>query len=270
MFSIDSYKITVFGLAIHFYALILIAGIIAGAWLCARRAKARGREAELVWDGLVWAIIPGLIGARLYHVLTPSPASGLSLQYYLQHPEQILAVWNGGLGIYGAVFGGAFGIWLYARRKKEPLAFWLDICVPGVALGQAIGRWANFVNQELYGAPSDLPWAVHIPPLKRLPGYEAVETFHPLFLYESILNGLACLLLLWIDRRYRERLRAGDLFLIYLMCYGAIRFSLDFLRLDSNGFGAITTAQLLSLGIIGVSLAVFSLRRRVAAQPVTA
>lgn len=259
--SIDQYMIRIGPVTIHFYALILIAGIVAGTWLCAQRTKARGKNVDYIWDGLIWAVIPGVIGARLYHILTPSPASGLSLQYYMEHPEQILAIWNGGLGIYGAIAGGAFGIWLFARVKHEPLLPWLDICVPGVALAQAIGRWGNWVNQELYGAATNLPWAIYIPPGKRLPGHEGDEFYHPLFLYESILNLLACLALLWIDRRFRDKLRSGDLILIYLMMYAVIRFVLDFLRLDSNGFGAITTAQLVGLALFVGCGAILILRR---------
>jgi phosphatidylglycerol---prolipoprotein diacylglyceryl transferase len=261
LITVDQYAIRIGSLAIHFYALILITGIIAGTWLCARRAKARGKNVDYIWDGLFWAIIPGLIGARLYHVLTPSPASGLSLDYYLRQPLQIFAIWNGGLGIYGAILGGAVGIWLFARVKKEPILPWLDICVPGVALAQAIGRWGNWVNQELYGAATNLPWAIYIPPGKRLPGHEGDEFYHPLFLYESILNLIACFALIWIDRRYRGRLRPGDLLLIYLMMYSAIRFTLDFLRLDSNGFGSITTAQIIGLFLFIGSGAIFVLRR---------
>jgi phosphatidylglycerol:prolipoprotein diacylglycerol transferase len=268
----DSYGIRLGPLYVHFYALILLAGIVAAAWLSARRAKARGLNPEMVWDGLMWAIIPGLIGARLYHVLTPSPASGLSLRYYLEHPEQILAIWNGGLGVYGAVAGGLLGIWIYARRKKQDLPVWLDIVVPALALAQAIGRWGNFVNQELYGAPSTLPWAVYIPPAKRLPGFENFETYHPLFLYESILNLIACIALLAIERRFADRLKKGDLLLIYLMMYPVIRILMDMLRLDNNGFGAVTTAQLVSAVLFLAALAVLIVRHRrteaaVQAQP---
>lgn len=265
--SIDQFGLKIGPLTIHFYALILIAGIVAGAYLSARRAKARGLKVEYIWDGLSWAVVPGLIGARLYHILTPQPSSGLSLQYYLAHPEQMLAIWNGGLGIFGAILGGALGIWLFARRKHEPLLPWLDICVPGVALAQAIGRWGNFVNQELYGAATNLPWAVYIPPGKRLVGYEGVEYYHPLFLYESILNLIACVALIFIERRFRDRLRPGDLLALYLMMYAAIRFTLDFLRLDSNAFGSITTAQLVSVAIFVGSLAFMLIRRRVTPNP---
>ncbi len=258
--SIDAYGIHLGPLYVHFYALLLMGGMLAGAWLSARRAAARGFDPEQVWNGLMWAVIPGLVGARLYHVLTPSPASGLSTAYYLQHPEQILAIWNGGLGIYGAILGGALGIWIYAKRQHQPLAPWLDVCVPGLALAQAIGRWGNFVNQELYGAPSNLPWAITIPIDKRLPGYETIATYHPLFLYESILNLIACLALIYIGRRFKDRLLNGDLMLLYLLMYPVIRILMDFLRLDSAGVGSITIAQLVSGVIFVVALGLLLLR----------
>jgi phosphatidylglycerol:prolipoprotein diacylglycerol transferase len=265
--SIETYSINIGPLQIHYYALILITGMIAAAWLTARRAKAQGFDPEHVWNGLIWAIIPGLIGARIYHILTPSPSSGLSLQYYLNNPLQMLDLRNGGLGIFGGLVGGGIGVYLYARRHKQPLLKWFDLIVPGVALAQAIGRWGNFVNHELYGAPTTLPWAIYIPPNKRLPGFTQYETFHPLFLYESLWNLASCGLLLLIERRFRERLRDGDIFFVYLILYSIGRFALDFLRLDSNGFGPITTAQLVSLAVISGSLALLVIRRRLTVTP---
>lgn len=263
---IDAYGIHLGPLYIRFYALILITGMAAGAWLTARRAPAQGLEARHVWDGLMWAIIPGLIGARIYHVLTPSPDSGLTTEYYLRNPLQILAIWNGGLGIYGGIVGGVIGLLIYGRRHKQPILRWFDLIVPGLALGQAIGRWGNFVNQELYGAPTTLPWAITIRPENRLPGYQQYETFHPLFLYESLWNFASCLLLLYLERRFKDRLRPGDLLLVYLLLYPTIRFILDFVRLDSHGFGPMTTAQLVSLITFALAGTILFVRHRLAAH----
>jgi phosphatidylglycerol---prolipoprotein diacylglyceryl transferase len=159
------YWIHVGPLNIHYYALILLTGMMVAAWMTARRAREQGYDPEHVWNGLFWAIIPGLIGARLYHVFTPSPSAlvpgtgePLTTLYYFQHPLAIFQIWNGGLGIFGALLGGAIGIYIYVRRQKQPLLKWFDLLVPGVAIAQAIGRWGNFVNQELYGAPTNLPW----------------------------------------------------------------------------------------------------------------
>ncbi len=264
----DAYGIHIGPLYIRFYALILIAGMMVGAYLAARRAPKFGLDPKYIWDGLTWAIIPGLIGARIYHILTPSPASGLTTQYYLENPLQMLAIWNGGLGIYGGIVGGIVGIWLFARRCKQPLYAWLDLVAPSMAIGQAIGRWGNFVNQELYGAPSDLPWAIYILPENRLRGYEAFERFHPLFLYESIWmlgTGLILMSLAW---RWRDRTPHGTITLLYIISYAAIRFLLDFLRLDSHGIQgipALTTAQIVSLAAAGVALVLIVIGRRQAA-----
>ncbi|MHB8627181.1 MAG: prolipoprotein diacylglyceryl transferase [Aggregatilineales bacterium] len=260
--SIDQYGLHVGPLYIHFYALLLLTGLIVGAWITARRARERGFDPDHVWNAILWAAIPGLIGARLYHVLTPTPGSGLSTDYYFQHPEQILAIWNGGLGIYGAVAGGLLGIWLYARKHKQPLLPWLDLAVPGLALAQAIGRWGNFVNQEVYGQPSTLPWAIYISPDKRLPGYEQYATYHPLFLYESILDALSFVALLWIERRFRKWLRPGDLILCYMLMYPPIRSALDLLRLDSAGIGSLTIAQIVSGPLVVGALAILIIRHR--------
>jgi phosphatidylglycerol:prolipoprotein diacylglycerol transferase len=271
---IDAYGIHLGPLYIRFYALLLISGMVVGAYIAARRAPRFGLEPKYIWDGLTWAIIPGLIGARIYHILTPSPASGLTTQYYLENPLQMLAIWNGGLGIYGGIIGGIIGIWLYARRHKQPLLRWLDLVAPSMAIGQAIGRWGNFVNQELYGAPSDLPWAIYIAPINRLSGYAEFERFHPLFLYESLWMLGTALILIGLARRFHAQGRHGDLTLLYIISYAVIRFLLDFLRLDSHGIQgipALTTAQIISLVAMSVAagLLIFKNRRAAALREVT-
>ncbi|HRE48189.1 MAG TPA: prolipoprotein diacylglyceryl transferase [Aggregatilineales bacterium] len=261
---IDSLGIHVGPIYIRFYALFLIAGMLAGLWLTAQRAARRGLNTEHIWNGFFWALLPGLIGARLYHVLTPSPASGLTTEHYLQNPLEILAIWKGGLGIYGAILGGFLGIVIYGLRQKEPIIRWLDVIAPGMALGQAIGRWGNFVNQELYGAPSDLPWAISIDRTNRLPGYESFERFHPLFLYESLWMVATCLILIYVDRRWGKRLRNGAVILLYLMSYALIRFLLDFVRLDSHTLGGgLTTAQVISFLVFILAGGVILIRQRI-------
>ena len=143
-------------LYIRFYGIILMLGAVAGAWLASFEARRRGQDPEIVWDLLVYLIIGGVIGARLWHIFTPPPSSieqGITTTFYLTHPLDAVAVWKGGLGIPGAVIGGALALLFYTRRNSLSFLEWADIAAPCVALGQAIGRFGNFFNQELYGAP---------------------------------------------------------------------------------------------------------------------
>ena len=231
---------------IRYYGIILMLGAVAGGWLAAYEAKRRGHDPEIVWDLLIWLIIGGVVGARLWHVFTPSPsaiAEGRTTIFYLTHPFDLINLRNGGLGIPGAVIGGAVALFFYARKKDLIFAEWADLSAPSLALGQAIGRWGNFVNQELYGAPTDLPWKIFIDPLHRLAGFETQEYYHPLFLYESLWNLANVFLLIWLTHRYRERLKYGDVFLVYLIVYPIGRFLLDFLRLDAAMLGGINANQ---------------------------
>ena len=232
-------------LFIRFYGIILMLGALAGAWLATREAKRRGYEPEIVWDLLTYLLIGGIIGARIWHILTPPPSSGVTASWYLTHPLDAMAIWKGGLGIPGAVIGGAIVLYFYTRRHKLSFAEWADIASPSLALGQAIGRWGNYFNQELYGAPTNLPWKIFIDPDHRLPDYANFEYYHPLFLYESIWNFGNMFLLLWISRRFADRLKNGDIFLIYLIIYPIGRFLLDFLRLDASMVSGVNINQML-------------------------
>ena len=251
---------------IRYYALIILAGAMVAAWLATQEAKRRGKDPEMVWDMLPWLLIGGIIGARLWHVLTPSSsnaAMGLTTQYYFQNPLEILKIWKGGLGIFGGIIGGAIALAIYCRAQKQNFFEWTDIIAPGLLIAQAIGRWGNFVNQEVYGPPSDLPWAIYIDPAHRLPGFETVERYHPLFLYESLLTLLGGLLLLYIARKYKDKLFTGDLFLMYLVYYPLVRFGLEFIRLDPSAVGTININQTVML-IVGIlALLILVLRHTV-------
>jgi phosphatidylglycerol:prolipoprotein diacylglycerol transferase len=239
---------------IRYYGIILMLGALAGAWLATREARRRDQNTEIVWDLLIWLIIGGVIGARLWHVFTPTPsaiAEGRTTLFYLTHPFDLINLRNGGLGIPGAVIGGLVALYFFSRRHGLNFAEWTDIAAPCVALGQAIGRWGNFVNQELYGAPTDLPWKIYIEPQFRLPGFETQEYYHPLFLYESIWNLANMALLLWLARRSGDRLKNGDLFLVYLIVYPLGRFLLDFLRLDAAMVGGINANQV-AMAVVAV------------------
>ena len=233
-------------LTIRFYAIIIIIGAILGAWLAARQAKRAGRDPEIILDMLPWLLIGGIIGARLWHVFTPSAsnqAMGVTTENYLRNPIEILKIWKGGLGIAGGVIGGALTLIIYCRAKKLNFLEWADYIAPGLLVGQAVGRWGNFVNQEVYGRPTDLPWAITIDPPYRIPGFEQVAKYHPLFLYESILTLLSAGLLLLINRKWRKKLFTGDLFFLYLVLYPTFRFFLEFLRLDPSPVNGININQ---------------------------
>ncbi len=250
-------------LFLHYYGLIIMLGVIAAVSLAIRVGKKRGISDDAYWDMVPWALIFGILGARLWHVLMPSVSSGLSFDWYLHHPGEILAVWNGGLGIPGGVIGGVFGIWLFCRRRNIVFADMMDSVAPALPLGQAVGRWGNFINQELYGRPSTLPWAITIDPAYRVPEYAEFATYHPLFLYESLYNLLLSFCLYRLDQAEGVKLKKGSLFLIYLIAYPAARFFLEFLRLDTAQVAGINMNQLI-MAVTAITAAVVLWRREAA------
>ena len=268
--SIDALGVHLGPLYLRFYGLILVSGAMLAAYLVALEASRQNLDPNFAWDALLWCLVGGIIGARLYHVLTPSPSNLLAdgSNPYFQNPMRIMYVWEGGLGIPGGVAGGALALWIFARRQAQYFVVWGDLAVAGLLLAQGIGRWGNYVNQELYGAPSHLPWAISISLQNRLPAYAAFETFHPLFLYESILNIAGALLLLWLRRNWKRAAQGGNLICAYLLIYPAIRFSLEFIRLDSSHIGNLNANQWLAAIAFVVAAAVLVVRsRQVAALP---
>jgi len=268
-------EVILFGLRLFFryYGMILMAGAIAAAYLASRLLREERKNPDLAWDGLLWALIFGLVGARLYHVFTPSKSlleQGKDTAWYLTHPLDLINTTQGGLAMPGAILGGVLGLYIFARRRKFNFGILLDAASPGVALAQAIGRWGNFVNQELYGPPTTLPWGIAIDPAFRLSGYESFERFHPLFLYESIWNLLSAAALYWLWKNYRQRLQAGDIFLAYLVAYPVGRFLLEFIRLDFVPlFGINFNQVVMALVAVGAGLALY-LRNRKVPQPAQA
>lgn len=212
---------------IRAYALMIIIGIVVAVWLTNRRYVARGGRDGTILDIAMWAVPFGIVGGRLYHVITDRQL------YFGEGGSGIagaLRIWDGGLGIWGAVALGALGAWIGARRSGVPLPPVADALAPGLALAQAIGRWGNWWNQELFGAPTDLPWGLSIDPAYRPAGYEAFATFHPTFLYESLwLVGVA-LVVMWADRRFR--LGHGRVFALYVLLYCIGRGWIEALRID--------------------------------------
>jgi prolipoprotein diacylglyceryl transferase len=226
---------------------MIIIGVVVAVWLTGRRLRARGTDPAFATDAAVWGVVGGIVGARLYHVFTSPQA------YFGEHGDlvRVLYVWNGGLGIWGAVAGGALAVWLRCRRgilvrdeagdvvrdeaggvvrEQVPFLFFADAAAPGLIFAQAIGRWGNYFNQELFGRPTTLPWGLKIDLAHRPLGYAQYATFHPTFLYESIWNVLVGAALLVIDRR--RRLGRGRLFALYVMLYTVGRGLIEALRID--------------------------------------
>jgi phosphatidylglycerol:prolipoprotein diacylglycerol transferase len=254
--SIDQYGIHLGPLYIRFYGIILMLGVLAAAYLAERLALRKKMKTDFLWDSLFWVVIAGVVGARLWHVFTPPPSMvevGITTEYYLSHPLEAIAVWRGGLGIPGAVIGGGLTFYYLAKRRGEDYAKWFDVVAPAIALGQAIGRWGNYVNQELYGAPTDVPWAITIAPQSRLPEFAQYSTYHPIFLYESLWSLASVFFLVWVARVYEKRLKPGDIFLMYLLTYPFIRFMLEFLRLDASQLGGINANQTLMAVVFAVA-----------------
>ena len=237
--------ITIGPIKIYFYGIIIMLGVLAAVWIAIKEAERRNLDSEYVWDMVPWLLVLGIVGARLWHVFTPSQSMGVGPEYYFSNPLQILNTRRGGLGIPGAVIGGLLALWLYTKRKGLKMMTWADIIVPGLALAQAIGRWGNFFNQELYGPPTNLPWGITIDEAHRLAGYEAFSKFHPMFLYESLWNLFNFFLLMLIGRKYEEKLVSGDLLYIYLIIYPVGRFLLEFIRLDASYIGSININQII-------------------------
>ncbi|MFQ6015759.1 MAG: prolipoprotein diacylglyceryl transferase [Anaerolineae bacterium] len=252
-------------LEFRWYGLLLVIGVLLGAFVASREARRRGQDPNHVWDGLLWCLIFGIVGARLYHVISSPAGTTIGLQYYLQHPIEILAFRQGGLGIYGAVAGGVLGLYIFARRRGLKVLPWLDIAAPSLLLGQAIGRWGNFFNQELYGYPTDLPWGIPIEQSHRLPIFAdlpASTRFHPTFLYESIWNFLAFLALIFLARRFKERWLDGDIFALYLILYPLGRFFVEMQRPDAWTILGVAAAQIVAMGCILASVVWMVYRRR--------
>jgi prolipoprotein diacylglyceryl transferase len=211
------------GLQVRWYGVLLAAGVLLAGWIARREFRRRGYDPELAYSIAVWVVPLGLIGARLYHVVTDWGA-------FQHHLIDMVKIWKGGLGIYGAILGGMLGTWIGCRRVG--LRFWsvADCIAPGLILAQALGRWGNYFNQELYGRPSKLPWAVKIDH-PQLPYHEG-QTFHPTFLYESLGSLVIFGILIWFTRRYWREVPMGTVFALYATLYSFERIWVETLRID--------------------------------------
>ncbi|MGB7979473.1 MAG: prolipoprotein diacylglyceryl transferase [Candidatus Nanopelagicales bacterium] len=250
------------------YALCILAGIVVAMWTGDRRWVARGGEPGLVYDVAIWAVPFGIVGGRIYHVLTdwstyfgPDGAGFVAA----------LRIWSGGLGIWGAIALGAVGAWIGCHRRGVLLPPFADALAVGVPLAQALGRWGNWFNQELFGRPTDVAWALEIDPVNRPAGYEQYATFHPTFLYESLwLVGVA-ILVAWADRRWR--LGHGRAFALYVAAYCVGRLGMELLRIDpATQLGGIRINVFTSVvvGLGAVVYIVLSARTRPGREPAAA
>lgn len=241
---------------LRWYGLLIATAVLVGLSLARGLAKRRGIDPSIVSDLLPVLVIGAILGARLYYVL-------LEWRHYQGQWGEIFAIWHGGIAIHGALLGGILATVAYCRRRHQ--SFWplVDVLMPAVALGQAIGRWGNFFNSEAFGLPTDLPWKLTIPPSQRPTAFVDQATFHPTFLYESLWNLGVCLLLLLLFRqasRGRLDLRPGALSCVYLIAYSCGRLWIEGLRLDPLCLfseppfcaGGLRMAQLVSLLLMGV------------------
>jgi prolipoprotein diacylglyceryl transferase len=227
-------------------------GILVAIWVGNKRWLARGGMPEVVVDIAIWAVPFGVVGARAYHVVTDWD------KYFGdgRDPLDALRIWQGGLSIWGAIGFGVLGGWIAAKRRGIPMPALADALAPGIILAQAIGRWGNYFNQELFGRPTDLPWGLEIDPIHRPVGYTDVATFHPTFLYESLWAVAIFGILIWADRRFR--LGHGRVFALYVALYTVGRVGIEMLRIDTGGDVLGPAREILGLRVNAlVSVALF-------------
>ncbi|MCW5877170.1 MAG: prolipoprotein diacylglyceryl transferase [Anaerolineales bacterium] len=233
---IFSFQLFGIQIALHWYGVLAMTGLLAGAIIAARGIQQRGGDGEKMWDVLVWLAFAGVLGARLWYVLNHILGGGT---YYLEQPIRILAINEGGLHLYGAVLAGGLAAYLYFRKIGFDFLLFLDSVAPGLLVGQAIGRIANFINQELYGQPTDLPWGIPISAGHRIAPWNDMATypeestrFHPTFAYEAIWNLIGAGLMLWLGKRFAKQLKPGVMFGVWMVWAGLGRFWVEVFRPD--------------------------------------
>lgn len=256
-------SISIGPLNVYAYALFIVVGIAVALWITTRRWRERGGNPEVVGDIAIWAVPFGIIGGRIYHVIsTPGPYFGPD-----GNPADALRIWNGGLGIWGAIALGALGAYIGARRAGVSFSTFVDAAAPGVLIAQAIGRLGNYANQELFGGPTEVWWSLQVDAPYRPAGYEQFETFHPTFLYELLWNLAGAALIIWLDRRLK--LRGGRVFWLYVVVYVTGRLWIEMVRIDE----AVIVLGLrvnvwVSIAVLTLGLVMFVLLgRRHAAEP---
>lgn len=239
-------------LTIHMYALCILTGIFFAVWFTTRRWVERGGDPDVVGSVAFWAVPFGIVGGRIYHLITSPDA------YFGEggNPVDALKIWNGGLGIWGAVALGAVGAWIGCRRYNVSFVTFMDAAAPGVLIAQAIGRLGNYFNQELFGGPTEVPWALVVDPRFRPSGFEQFETFHPTFLYELLWNLAGAALIVWLDKRFD--LRGGRVFWLYVMVYTAGRLWIEMVRIDdAHTFWGIRVNVFVSIVVLAMAIMIF-------------
>jgi phosphatidylglycerol---prolipoprotein diacylglyceryl transferase len=263
MFDIppDPIALSLGPLNIGWYGLCYAIGLAAAYLLMVRLARIAGEDPDVVGNGIIIVAVAALIGGRLYHVID-------QWHLYADDPIKIVLPPYSGLGVYGGILTGTIAAWWYARRRGVNFPRWADIIAPALFVMQAIGRWGNYFNQELYGPPTTLPWGIPIECAHRLDVYpcttlpELTTRFHPLFLYESISGVLGAAFLVWLGFRFRARLRPADLLLVFFVWYGTTRLVLETLRADNWTFFGVPTAQIISVAIILIGVGGLLYRHR--------
>jgi len=246
---------------IYWYGVAYAVGLAMAYLVLVRQARRFGQDPELIGNGIIVIALAALVGGRLYHVID-------QWQLYADDPLRIVLPPYTGLGVYGGIFTGLLAVIWYTRRHRQPFWRWADVVAPGVFVMQAIGRWGNFFNQELYGPPTDLPWGIAIDCEHRVPAWDCASFplestfFQPLFLYESVSGLLGAATLLWLGRRYRDRLRPGDLALIFFIWYATVRLLIEPFRTGNWTFFGIPVAMLVSAIVIVVAAAILVWRHR--------
>ncbi|MEJ2208156.1 MAG: prolipoprotein diacylglyceryl transferase [Anaerolineae bacterium] len=260
---------------VRWYGVLIMLGVALGAAWAARLVRKRGLNSDHIWNSLILAVVMAILGARLYHVFStpagcpPDATFPCGWPYYRHHFFEAFAVWKSGgfqgLGIYGAIVGGMLGVVIYAWWQKLNPLNWLDAGAVGLAFGQFVGRWGNFINQELYGPPTGSDWYglkinPNLPHQALPPGTDYNTRFHPTFLYESLWSLLVFVILYNVYARLPHRLRDGDVLLGYLFLYPLGRFFVEFFRPDAWTMGTLATAQWIALGLMAASATVLVLR----------
>lgn len=244
-------------LTIQAYALALLAGIFFAVWMTTRRWIERGGDGDTVSEIALWAVPFGIVGGRIYHVIsTPGPYFGED-----GRPLDAFKIWEGGLGIWGAIAFGALGAYLGARRQNASFTAFADAAAPAILIAQGIGRLGNYMNQELFGGPTTLPWALQVDAAYRPGGFGEFETFHPTFLYEMLWNFAGAALIIWLDKKYD--LRGGRTFWLYVVVYVSGRLWIEMVRIDTAvTIGGLRINVWVSIAVLTLAVIMFVLLGR--------